>query len=247
MTLMLKDDQDIIDRYRRYHRDAWPEVIVRLREVGIVEMRIYLVGRRLFMYMEAVDGFAPERDFPKLAEAAPYREWDELIDGHQELHGHPRSWPPARAFRAPPRGRTPRRKGLPPARSRARRDAPVGRPYQWVRRARVSRLQRLCPAGRTIPRSDRGHVWQRAAERHPAAPALAPAPLSAVSPLLHDGHRRSHGDRAREHSCGDTSARRPRRRGRDAPSHQSVNGAIGGSAAQVGKPPDLASPSPRST
>jgi len=38
MTLMLKDDEDIVERYRRYHRDAWPEVIARLREVGIVEM-----------------------------------------------------------------------------------------------------------------------------------------------------------------------------------------------------------------
>jgi L-rhamnose mutarotase len=83
MTLMLKDDEEIVERYRRYHRDAWPEVIARLRDIGIVEMRIYLVGRRLFMYMEAVDGFAPERDFPKLAEDSRYREWDELMRGLQ--------------------------------------------------------------------------------------------------------------------------------------------------------------------
>ena len=83
MTLMLKDDEEIVERYRRYHRDAWPEVIDRLREVGIVEMRIYLVGRRLFMYMETVDGFAPERDFPKLADPR-YREWDELMRGLQQ-------------------------------------------------------------------------------------------------------------------------------------------------------------------
>ncbi len=84
MTLMLKDDEEIVERYRRYHRDAWPEVIARLREVGIVEMRIYLVGRRLFMYMEAVDGFAPEHDFPKLVEDPRYREWDQLMRGLQQ-------------------------------------------------------------------------------------------------------------------------------------------------------------------
>ena len=84
MTLMLKDDEEVVERYRRYHRDAWPEVIVRLREVGIAEMRIYLLGRRLFMYMEAIDGFAPQRDFPKLAEDARYREWDELMRGLQQ-------------------------------------------------------------------------------------------------------------------------------------------------------------------
>jgi len=60
MTLMLKDDEEI------------------------VEMRIYLLGRRLFMCMEAVDGFAPERDFPKLAEYPRYREWDEQMRGLQE-------------------------------------------------------------------------------------------------------------------------------------------------------------------
>jgi L-rhamnose mutarotase len=84
MTLMLKDDEEIVELYRRYHRDVWPEVIARLREIGIVEMRIYLLGRRLFMYMEAVDGFAPEHEFPKLAEDARYREWDELMRGLQK-------------------------------------------------------------------------------------------------------------------------------------------------------------------
>src|ERR1700737_4894028 len=84
MTLMLKDDDAIVQRYRQYHRNAWPEVIGRLRQVGVVEMRIYLLGRRLFMYMEAVDGFAPEREFPKLVEDARYREWDDLMRSLQQ-------------------------------------------------------------------------------------------------------------------------------------------------------------------
>jgi L-rhamnose mutarotase len=81
---MLKDDEEIVERYKEYHRHAWPEVLARLREGGIVEMRIYLLGRRMFMYMEAVDGFAPERDFPKLAQDPRYREWDELMRTLQE-------------------------------------------------------------------------------------------------------------------------------------------------------------------
>ena len=84
MTLMLKDDAGTVERYRQYHQRAWPEVIGRLREIGVVEMKIYLLGRRLFLYMEAVDGFALEREFPKLAEDARYREWDELMRGLQE-------------------------------------------------------------------------------------------------------------------------------------------------------------------
>jgi L-rhamnose mutarotase len=79
MTLMLKDDEEVVNRYKEYHRKAWPEVVSRLRESGITQMRIYLIGRRMFMYMEAVDGFSPERDFPKLAEDPRYREWDVLM------------------------------------------------------------------------------------------------------------------------------------------------------------------------
>jgi len=82
--LLLKDDADVIDRYKRYHREAWPEVIARLKEIGIIEMKIFLIGRRLFMYMEAVDGFDPDRDFPKLNELPRYREWDVLMSSMQE-------------------------------------------------------------------------------------------------------------------------------------------------------------------
>ncbi|TMB41864.1 MAG: L-rhamnose mutarotase [Chloroflexi bacterium] len=84
MTLMLKDDEEIVERYREYHRKAWPEVVSRLRENGITQMRIYLLSRRMFMYMEAVDGFSPERDFPKLAQDPRYREWDQLMRGLQQ-------------------------------------------------------------------------------------------------------------------------------------------------------------------
>jgi len=84
LTLLLKDDADVIDRYKRYHREAWPEVIARLKEIGITEMKIFLIGRRLFMYMEAIDGFDPDRDFPKLNELPRYREWDVLMSSMQE-------------------------------------------------------------------------------------------------------------------------------------------------------------------
>ena len=84
LTLLLKDDPAVIERYKRHHREAWPEVIARLKEVGITEMKIYLIDRRLFMYMEAVDGFDPDRDFPKLNDLPRYREWDELMSSMQE-------------------------------------------------------------------------------------------------------------------------------------------------------------------
>jgi L-rhamnose mutarotase len=84
LTLLLKDDPEVIARYKRYHREPWPEVVSRLKEVGITEMRIYLIGRRLFMYMEAVDSFDPARDYPKLDELPRYHEWNELMSTMQE-------------------------------------------------------------------------------------------------------------------------------------------------------------------
>ena len=84
LTLLLRDDAEVVDRYKRYHREAWPEVIARLKEIGIREMKIYLIGRRLFMYMETIDGFDPNRDFPKLNDLPRYREWDALMSSMQE-------------------------------------------------------------------------------------------------------------------------------------------------------------------
>lgn len=84
MTLLLKDEPGIVERYKQHHQTVWPEVVSRLRGVGVVEMKIYLAGRRLFMYMEAVDGFDPNREIAKLVENARYREWDELMRGFQE-------------------------------------------------------------------------------------------------------------------------------------------------------------------
>ena len=85
LTLNLKDDPDIIEQYKTYHRNVWPEVLDSLREVGITQMGIYLLGNRLFMAIETVDDFDPEHDFPRHLEIHPRcREWDELMRNFQE-------------------------------------------------------------------------------------------------------------------------------------------------------------------
>ncbi len=81
---MLKEGPSLADDYRRLHREVWPEVTARLVDSGITTMRIYLAGRRLFMYMEAVDGFDPASAFPQLASDPVYRRWDEWMRTLQE-------------------------------------------------------------------------------------------------------------------------------------------------------------------
>ena len=84
-ALNLKNDPQAIDKYKAFHQNVWPEVAAALKQVGIISMRIYLIGRRLFMYMEAVDDFSPERDFPKYLELhGRCREWDDLMRTLQE-------------------------------------------------------------------------------------------------------------------------------------------------------------------
>ncbi len=85
LCLNLKDDPDVIEQYKAYHRDVWPEVLDSLREVGITQMDIYLLGNRLFMAIETVDDFDPAHDFPRHLEMHPRcREWDVLMRNFQE-------------------------------------------------------------------------------------------------------------------------------------------------------------------
>ncbi|RKU12808.1 L-rhamnose mutarotase [Candidatus Poribacteria bacterium] len=85
LTLNLKNDPAIIEEYKAYHKDAWPETLAGLKAVGITKMNIYLLGRQLFMAMETVDTFDIKRDFPRYLEQHPKcREWDELMRTFQE-------------------------------------------------------------------------------------------------------------------------------------------------------------------
>lgn len=54
-ALDLKDDPEVIERYKHWHRPGGPpaEVTRSLRSAGIVALDIYLVGNRLFMIMDS--------------------------------------------------------------------------------------------------------------------------------------------------------------------------------------------------
>jgi L-rhamnose mutarotase len=84
MSLNLKDDSAVIEAYKEYHRAVWPEVLTGLRAVGISRMKIFLLGRRLFMYLEASDDFDLARDFPRYMQTERAQEWDALMRTFQE-------------------------------------------------------------------------------------------------------------------------------------------------------------------
>jgi L-rhamnose mutarotase len=85
LTLNLKDDPALIEQYKEYHRNVWPEVRDSLKAVGILNMNIYLLGRRMFMVMDTVDQFEAEVDFPRYLQLSPRcQEWEDLMGSFQE-------------------------------------------------------------------------------------------------------------------------------------------------------------------
>jgi L-rhamnose mutarotase len=85
MTLLLKDEPGVIDTYVEHHANIWPEVAHGLKSIGIIQMRIWLLGRRLFMHMETEDNFEAARDFARYESETPRAsEWQRLMESLQE-------------------------------------------------------------------------------------------------------------------------------------------------------------------
>ncbi len=80
----LVDSPEMIEAYEAHHREVWPEVLAGLRAIGIVEMRIFRLGSRLFMVYEAAEGFEPSRDYQRYAEDPRCRAWDEMMRRFQK-------------------------------------------------------------------------------------------------------------------------------------------------------------------
>ncbi len=94
LTLCLRDDPEAIAAYVRHHQAVWPQVCARIREVGIQTMRIFLRGRRLFMYIETADDFDLARDFTRVNEDPVSAEWNRLMATLQERapEANPDEW-----------------------------------------------------------------------------------------------------------------------------------------------------------
>jgi L-rhamnose mutarotase len=79
LTLDLKDDPQLIAEYKKYHRKIWPEITAGLKESGIEEAEIYLLGTRLFMILEVNDNFSFEAKARADQQNRKVREWEELM------------------------------------------------------------------------------------------------------------------------------------------------------------------------
>ena len=85
-TLELKNDPDLIESYKKIHAKgaAWKEITQGMREVGIVNMEIYLDGNRLFMIMDTVPEFNHDLAMADLATKPRQKEWEEYVSQFQK-------------------------------------------------------------------------------------------------------------------------------------------------------------------
>jgi L-rhamnose mutarotase len=85
LTLDLKDDPALIALYRKHHAAVWPEVLLSLRRIGVRNMDIYALGRRLVMVLETAPGFDLTTDFALHRASDPRcEEWEELMKTLQQ-------------------------------------------------------------------------------------------------------------------------------------------------------------------
>jgi L-rhamnose mutarotase len=104
-VLKLQDNKDLINKYIDIHKSAniWPEIPRGIREVGIIDMEIWLYGNQAFMIMDTVPDFDHDKAMKKLAGLPKQKEWEEFVSQFQQAGDKadtPEKWQPIeRIFR----------------------------------------------------------------------------------------------------------------------------------------------------
>ena len=80
-TMDLKDDPRLIEEYRHRHsrENHWREIAKGIRQVGILEMEIYILGTRLFMIVETPLDFDWDEAMKRLATLPRQQEWEDYM------------------------------------------------------------------------------------------------------------------------------------------------------------------------
>jgi len=84
LGLDLKDSPQLIEEYKRYHQKVWPEITQSLRDSGIEDMEIYLLGTRLFMIIQVNDHFSFEAKARADQSNPKVQEWEKLMWNFQQ-------------------------------------------------------------------------------------------------------------------------------------------------------------------
>ena len=85
-TLQLENDDALIEEYKKLHAmgNTWPEITQGMKDVGIIDMEIYLDGTTLFMIMDTTQNFDHEKAMTKLATLSRQSEWEATVSKYQK-------------------------------------------------------------------------------------------------------------------------------------------------------------------
>lgn len=85
-TMELRDDPELIGLYRRAHSEPefWREINEGIRQVGILEMEVYLAGTRLVMIVDAPADFRWDEAMARLAQLPRQAEWEDYVARFQQ-------------------------------------------------------------------------------------------------------------------------------------------------------------------
>ena len=103
--LEISEDPEMVAQYHKWHSEAysWKEVREGIREVGILEMEIYILGSKLVMIVDTPVDFEWEEAMARLATLPRQAEWEVFVSKFQGCYSEARSdekWQPMeRMFR----------------------------------------------------------------------------------------------------------------------------------------------------
>ncbi len=86
-TMQLREgDNKFIEDYRHAHSEGviWKEIIDGIRQVGILEMEIYILGTKLFMIVETPVDFNWDEAMERLATLPRQQEWETFMSRFQD-------------------------------------------------------------------------------------------------------------------------------------------------------------------
>ena len=97
--LEISDDPQLMVQYRKWHSEEyhWKEIRDGIREVGILEMELYMLGNRLVMIVDAPADFDWEEAMARLATLPRQAEWEAFVSKFQGCAADARSdekWQP---------------------------------------------------------------------------------------------------------------------------------------------------------
>lgn len=85
-ALKLVDDSKLMEDYKAVHAPGavWPEITQGMKDVGITDMEIYILGNQLFMIMETVADFDHDKAMKELGTKPRQSEWETYVSKFQK-------------------------------------------------------------------------------------------------------------------------------------------------------------------